>query len=98
MINQFNRVIIITESYLIKIHLQFNDAKDTTLVSPFSHLLGGDIVLHECLCALRISRSLYLCCFGSFTIIKMWNSTHAAPWSNYSYDGRDSYTGCLGVT
>jgi hypothetical protein len=58
------------------------------LVCPFSHLLCGNIVLCECLC---ISRTLYLYCFGSFTIIQMWNSTHAAPWSNYSYDGRDSF-------
>ena len=52
----------------------------------------GDMVLYEYLCALRISRSLYLCCFASFTIVKMWNSTNAAPWSNYSHDVCDSWT------
>ncbi|XP_031685460.1 granzyme A isoform X2 [Oncorhynchus kisutch] len=50
-----------------------------------------DIVSYECLCVRCSSRLLYRRrCFLSFTIIKMWDSTHAAPWSNYSYDGRDN--------
>lgn len=58
------------------------------LVCSFSHLQCGILF---CMCALRISHHYIFVVLRSFTIIKMWNSTHAAPWSNYlSWQRSDS--------
>jgi hypothetical protein len=57
------------------------------LVCPFFYLRCGILL---CLSA-NVYHDRYILVFGSSNIIKMWNSTHAAPWSNYLYNDRDKY-------
>jgi hypothetical protein len=60
------------------------------LVCPFSQLRCGILFcMSAYVCDVDHDRYIVVG-FGSVTIFKMWSSTHAAPWSNYSHDGRDN--------
>ena len=58
-------------------------------VCNFSHLRCGILFCISTYVLYILHVRYIFVVFGSFTINKMWNSTHAAPWSTYLYNDRD---------
>ena len=62
---------------------------------PFSHLRCGILFRVSAYVHYVLHVRYIFVVFGDFTINKMWNFTHAAPWSTYLYNNRDSACVCV---